>query len=136
MPLSPSFCTNKCQGLMPGPGNTCPDPQLAVGHDDEAKMCERCQKIIEKIWPKLKIGKQYRRTDLHRRKDFTIKEITILNIKIIPQNISITKESFLTEMRYLIQIEHNFKNHCLNGHLEISRSISCCFLLPLLSQSF
>jgi len=75
-------------------------------------MCERCQRIIEKVWPKLRIGRQYRTPDLYRGKDFTIKEITSLNIKIVPQNISIIKESFLATLHYLIQNEHNFKNQC------------------------
>ena len=75
-------------------------------------MCEHCQKIMNKIWLKLKIGRRYRTPDLYKGKDFCIEEKSSISIKIKPQNISITKKSFLAVLHYLIQNEHHFKNQC------------------------
>jgi len=75
-------------------------------------MCERCQKIMNKVWPKLKIGRPYRTPDLYKGKDFYIEKKSSQKIKIAPQNISITKESFLAALHFLIQNEHYFKNQC------------------------
>ena len=76
----------------------------------EEKMCERCQKIINKIWPKIQTGRQYWTPDLYKRKEFCIEEKSDQKIKIKPQNISITKKSFLAALHYLIQNEQHFKN--------------------------
>src|SRR3990172_2526264 len=75
-------------------------------------MCERCDKIIGQIWPKLQTGKRYRTPDLYKGKDFYIDEKSNQGIKIVPQNISITKESFLAALHYLIQNEHHFRKQC------------------------
>ena len=75
-------------------------------------MCYRCERIINEIWPKLEIGKRYRTPDLKKGKDFYVEEKTTQGLKIVPQNISITKEAFLSALHYLIQNEHNFRNQC------------------------
>ena len=75
-------------------------------------MCERCKKIMNKIWPKLQVGRCYRTPDLYKGKDYCIEEKSTQRIKITPQNISITKASFLATLHYLIQNEHHFKNQC------------------------
>lgn len=75
-------------------------------------MCERCKKIIDKIWPKMQTGRRYRTPDLYKGKDFFIEEKSNQKIKIKPQNVSITKESFLASLHYLIQNEHHFENQC------------------------
>ncbi len=75
-------------------------------------MCDQCERIINEIWPKLETGKRYRTPDLNRGKDFLIEEKTPQGLKIVPQNISITKEAFLSALHYLIQNEHNFRNQC------------------------
>jgi len=71
-----------------------------------------CEKIINKIWSKLEAGKRYRTPDLYKGKDFYIEEITGRGLNIVPQNISITKEAFLSALHYLIQNEHYFRNQC------------------------
>ncbi len=75
-------------------------------------MCERCEKIINIIWPKLQTGKQYTTPDLYKGKDFYIAEKSNQRIKIAPQNISIKTASFLATLHYLIQNEHYFRNQC------------------------
>jgi hypothetical protein len=75
-------------------------------------MCDQCEKIINKIWPKLATGKRYRTPDLYKGKDFSIEEKTRQGLKIVPQNISITKDAFLSALHYLIQHKHNFRNQC------------------------
>ena len=86
---------------------------ISVGHDWRGKnMCDHCRKIVNKLWPKLEIGKRYRTPDLYKGKDFFIEEKSSLRIKIRPQNISITKESFLAALYYLFQNKHYFKNQC------------------------
>lgn len=75
-------------------------------------MCDRCDRIINKMWPKLETGKRYRTPDLYKGKDFYIEEKTSRGLKIVPQNISVTKEAFLSALHYLIQNEHNFRNQC------------------------
>ena len=35
-------------------------------------MCDQCENIINKIWPKLEEGKRYRTPDLYKGKDFYI----------------------------------------------------------------
>ena len=75
-------------------------------------MCDHCDKIITEIWPKLEPGKRYRTPDLYKGKDFYIEEKTSQGLKIVPQNVSVTREAFLSTLHYLIQNEHNFKNQC------------------------
>ena len=75
-------------------------------------MCDHCNRIIDEIWPRLETGKRYRTPDLYRGKDFYIEEKTTQGVKIEPQNISVTKEAFLSALHYLIQNEHNFRNKC------------------------
>jgi hypothetical protein len=75
-------------------------------------MCDQCEKLINKIWPKLEEGKRYRTPDLYKGKDFYIKEITRQGFKIVPQNISVTRDVFLSSLHYLIQNRHNFRNQC------------------------
>ena len=75
-------------------------------------MCDYCDSIINNIWPKLQAGKRYRTPDLHIGKDFYINEKTSQGLKIVPQNISITKEAFLAALHYLIQNEYNLRNQC------------------------
>jgi len=75
-------------------------------------MCEHCDKRIKKIWPKLPIDKRYRTPDLYKGKDFYIDEKSNQRIKIVPQNISITKSSFLAALHYLFKNQHHFKNPC------------------------
>jgi len=75
-------------------------------------MCDHCNRIIDEIWPRLETGKRYRTPDLYRGKDFYIEEKTTQGVKIEPQNISVTKEAFLSALHYLIQNEHNFRNQC------------------------
>lgn len=75
-------------------------------------MCEQCDKIIKNIWLKMPIGKRYRTPDLYKGKDFYIDEKSNQGIKIVPQNISITKASFLAALHHLFENEHHFKNQC------------------------
>lgn len=75
-------------------------------------MCEHCQKTMNRIWPKLQLGKRYRTPDLYKGKDFYIEEKTNQTIKIRPQHIAISKESFLAALHYLLQNKHNFNNQC------------------------
>jgi hypothetical protein len=76
-------------------------------------MCDHCEKIINKIWPKLEVGRRYRTPDLYLGKDFYIEEKTNQRLKIVPQKkLSITKEAFIAALHYLIQNEHNFRNQC------------------------
>lgn len=75
-------------------------------------MCESCEKVVNKIWPKLKTGKRYRTPDLYNGKDFLIEDKSNQRIKIIPQSISITREAFLSALHYLYQNEHYFRNQC------------------------
>ena len=75
-------------------------------------MCDHCDRIISEIWPKLETGKRYRTPDLNKGKDFYIEEKTTQGLKIVPQNISVTKQAFLSALHYLIQNEHIFRNQC------------------------
>lgn len=75
-------------------------------------MCEHCQNRIEELWPKLKEGEKFRTPDIYNGKIFSIKEKYDRKIKIAPQNISITKESFLSTLHYLFQKEHYINNQC------------------------
>lgn len=75
-------------------------------------MCGHCDRTINEIWPKLETGKRYRTPDLYKGKDFYIQEKTTQALKIVPQNISVSKEAFLSALHYLIQNEHNFGNQC------------------------
>jgi len=77
-----------------------------------ANMCEICQETIDRIWPDLKLGRRYKTPDLYKGKDFYVEERSGQRIKISPQNIYITKESFLAALHYLVQNEHNFGNQC------------------------
>ena len=60
----------------------------------------------------MQTGRQYWTPDLYKGKEFCIEEKTNQKIKIKPPNISITKESFLATLHYLIQNEYHFKNQC------------------------
>ena len=75
-------------------------------------MCERCQKIVNRIWHKLQIGKVYQTPDRYKGKEFCIETITSQKIGINPQKVFITKDSFLAALHYLVQNNHNFENPC------------------------
>ena len=88
------------------------EPQSNFGLKSETKMCNQCEKILNRIWPLLDADKRYRTPDRCKGKDFYIKEMTRQGLEIVPQNVSITREAFLSTLHFLIQNEHYFSNQC------------------------
>jgi hypothetical protein len=76
-------------------------------------MCISCAIHIEDIWLELKLGRQdYRTPDHNVGEVFSITEVNEKNIHIKPQNITISKESFISALHYLRANHHGRANPC------------------------
>jgi hypothetical protein len=78
----------------------------------EGDMCEACEKRISKIWPDIPKGSLYRTPDLHSGKAFSVGKKSPENIRIVPQNIIVTRSSFVAAIHYLFENRHYEKNPC------------------------
>ena len=78
-------------------------------------MCQICNKEIDRIWNDLAEGHVYRTPDRINGVDFKIEEKATDKIKIKPQNISISKKSFLATVHYLLKNKHFEKKPCEIG---------------------
>ena len=78
----------------------------------ESDMCEICEKRVSKIWPEVPKGKLHRTPDLHRGKGFYVEKKSAESIRIVPQNILITRSSFVAAIHYLFEDRHYVNNPC------------------------
>jgi len=75
-------------------------------------MCQVCEKIINEVWQKILEGQRFRTPDLYKGVDFTIQTKNKDSIRIIPQNVSISKAAFHNSIDYLRDKNHDIDNPC------------------------
>lgn len=75
-------------------------------------MCQLCERIVSAAWQEIAEGQRYRTPDLYKGADFTIQTKETNNIKIAPQNISITKGALIKTIHYLRSNNHDIDKPC------------------------
>jgi len=75
-------------------------------------MCDFCENALDEVWPQLNQQKQYSTPDSIKGKPFSIYQISPENIKIVPQNITISRNAFAAAIHYLLENQHNLDHPC------------------------
>ena len=75
-------------------------------------MCSSCAIKIEDIWLDFRQDQDYRTPDYNVGEIFTISLINENEIRIAPQDISISKESFINALHYLRANQHFINSPC------------------------
>jgi hypothetical protein len=78
-------------------------------------MCDSCSIKIDDVWLNLQPGQIFRTPDHQNGVTLAIDEVTPDLISIAPQNIQISRESFISALHYLRINHHHITNPCVVG---------------------
>ena len=89
-------------------------------------MCRSCSSEIDKVWQRLDKEIIFRTPDLMKGKNFSINQIDNNKIIITPQEVVISKKSFIDTLHYLNQFRHGENNLCkISSSNDLENMVLC-----------